>query len=83
MTLLGWMGWSRSNARYGNGALWGAELTLRRKWMSEKPAMAVSAEFEVDDSYEGGVFYQDKPNAEINHEVSLVGWGKDPETNEE
>lgn len=29
------------------------------------------------DVYDGGVFYQHKPNWQLNHEVSVVGWGEE------
>jgi len=35
------------------------------------------------DKYDGGIFSQRKRHPTINHEISVVGWGKDPETGEE
>merc|ERR1711920_770434 len=35
------------------------------------------------DKYSGGIFSQRKKHPQINHEISVVGWGKDPETGEE
>jgi cathepsin X len=33
--------------------------------------------------YEGGIFSQRKRNPGINHEISVVGWGRDKETGQE
>jgi len=35
------------------------------------------------DAYEGGIFSQRKKNVGINHEISVVGWGKDATTGQE
>merc|ERR1712107_730091 len=35
------------------------------------------------DAYTGGIFEQRKRHASINHEISVVGWGRDKETGQE
>merc|ERR1712025_675346 len=35
------------------------------------------------DKYDGGIFSQRKRHPQINHEISVVGWGKDADTGEE
>jgi len=35
------------------------------------------------DAYTGGIFSQRKKHPNINHEISVVGWGKDKETGQE
>ncbi|KAF4682068.1 hypothetical protein FOZ60_011197 [Perkinsus olseni] len=60
----------------------GADQIKREIWKRGPVGCGVDATKQMDD-YEGGIFYQDKPNPEINHEVSLVGWGQDPDTKDE
>ncbi|KAF4676842.1 hypothetical protein FOL47_004776 [Perkinsus chesapeaki] len=59
-----------------------ADQIKREIWKRGPVGCGVDATQQMDD-YEGGVFYQDKADAEINHEVSLVGWGLDPESKDE
>jgi len=35
------------------------------------------------DKYDGGIFSQRKRHPQINHEISVVGWGQDPQTGQE
>ena len=35
------------------------------------------------DNYSGGIYKENLKHPQINHEISVVGWGKDPVTGEE
>ena len=38
---------------------------------------------ETFDNYKGGIYKENIKHPQINHEISVVGWGKDPVTGEE
>ena len=60
----------------------GAEDMKKEIWKRGPIGCGVDAT-EKFDKYLGGVFSQKLKHPAINHEISVVGWGKDPLTGEE
>ncbi|KAF4659006.1 hypothetical protein FOL47_007762 [Perkinsus chesapeaki] len=66
---------ARDYARLLNGT----DQIKREIWKRGPVSCGVDATKQMDD-YTGGVFFQDKPEPKINHEVALVGWGREDGT---
>ena len=60
----------------------GAENMKKEIWKRGPIGCGVDAT-EKFDKYMGGVFRQKLKHPGINHEISVVGWGRDQETGEE
>ncbi|EER01539.1 cathepsin z, putative [Perkinsus marinus ATCC 50983] len=60
----------------------GTDQIKREIWKRGPVSCGVDATKQMDD-YTGGVFYQNKAEPKINHEVGLVGWGREEGTNDE
>ncbi|KAF4661617.1 hypothetical protein FOZ61_003065 [Perkinsus olseni] len=69
---------ARDYARLLNGT----DQIKREIWKRGPVSCGVDATKQMDD-YTGGIFYQNKPQPKINHEVGLVGWGREEGTNDE
>ena len=46
-------------------------------------ACAIEATTQFENNYTGGIYSQHIDNVQLNHDISVVGWGKDAETGEE
>ena len=60
----------------------GAENMKKEIWQRGPIGCGVDAT-ELFDKYEGGIFRQKLKHPRINHEISVVGWGRDQDSGEE
>merc|ERR1712080_411686 len=78
--------WARTNfTRYfaeDYGYVSGVTEMKKEIWKRGPIGCGVDATAKFD-AYTGGIFEQRKRHPGINHEISVVGWGKDKETGEE